>query len=152
MRVAPIALALALLASGCGESNDRSGATDAAQTTAEAPDNAPATNEASRCKAASSALIAALRDSLKPDYAGKLEKASVVKSKDFSKVYFVAARVSSADAVATWATNDPRGRGSVFSVGAVTREVSTFGDGGQTDANITLSADGASEATDCASG
>jgi hypothetical protein len=111
------------------------------------------TPDVSRCEPASPALIDAISEGLNIAGGGSLTNGFTVRSEDFDEVFFVAAELVGADLdgeVAVWATNRLDGTGSVFSVGGFANEFSDWGDGGATDANLSLDDDGAEEAEDCA--
>ena len=70
-----------------------------------------------------------------------------VRSNDFEHVYFVAANVDGSPAL--WAMNGLDGYGLILSVNDHAYDVSHMGRGEGTDAHITESDDGASEALSC---
>ena len=51
--------------------------------------------------------------------------------------------------IATWATNRLRVGGLIYAVNGVAKEFSDCGDGSQTDANLTMSDDGADLSVEC---
>lgn len=106
----------------------------------------------SRCAAASPGLVSAIETGLTVTGGGSLSHAFLVRSGDFSKVYFVAARIEGpgmdAGSVGVWATNSTDGNGSVFAVDGFAREFSDWGAG----PSMSLGDDGAQEARDCARG
>jgi hypothetical protein len=152
MRIRLVALACVLLAlAGCGgtetaESDDR---TESPQATA------PATTVTGRCEKVSSAVLNAIAEGLTVTGGGTLRNGYAVKSDDFSKVYMVAADIQGTgmegdSEVGVWATNSLDGAGLILAVDGLAKEFSDWGHGDTTDANITLSSDGVSEAKDCA--
>jgi hypothetical protein len=153
MRQTLLALGL-LVAAACGGNDEPNQQPQAkpAETTA-APTT---TTPSSRCEKVSSALLNAIAEGLTVSGSGTLRSGYAVKSKDFSKVYMVAADIQGVgmegtDEVGVWATNSLDGSGSIFAVDGFAQEFSDWGDGDTTDANITQSSDGVSEARECAS-
>jgi hypothetical protein len=153
MRIPLVALACAtfMLAAcsgtGTAESNNRT-------QSPEAP--AAPTTVTGRCEKVSSAMLNAIAAGLTVDGSGTLCNGYAVKSDDFSKVYMVAADIQGVgmegtDEVGVWATNSLDGSGLIFAVDGLAQEFSDWGDGDTTDANITQSSDGVSEAKECAS-
>jgi hypothetical protein len=115
--------------------------------------SAPTSGPVSQCEAAAPALLAAIGNGLTVTGGASLANGFVVKSRDFQKVYFVAARITGAgmsDTVGLWATNDPSGGGFVYSIDAFAREFSDWGDGSKTDAHLSESDDGGAAAKACA--
>jgi hypothetical protein len=109
-----------------------------------------------RCERVSSAVLNAIAEGLTVSGSGTLRNGYAVKSKDFSKVYMVAADIQGVGMegegeVAVWATNSVDGTGLIFAVDGLAKEFSDWGHGDETDANITQSSDGVSEAKECAS-
>ena len=87
----------------------------------------------------------------------------VTKSDDFENVWFVGAKLNGLGLdedthVAVWATSlinedgEYTGTGLIFSVGGFANEFSDWGDGGSTDAEMSLSDDGAEEVQECVEG
>ena len=144
--------ALALTLAGCGgtETADTDDRTESPQATA------PATTVTGRCEKVSSAVLNAIAEGLTVTGGGTLRHGYAVKSDDFSKVYMVAADIQGAgmegdDEIGVWATNSLDGAGLIFAVDGVAKEFSDWGHGDTTDAHITQSSDGVSEAKKCAS-
>jgi hypothetical protein len=109
-----------------------------------------------RCEKVSSAVLNAIAEGLTVTGGGTLRGGYAVKSKDFSKVYMVAADIQGTgmegnSEVGVWATNSLDGTSLIFAVDGLAKEFSDWGHGDTTDANITLSSDGVSEAKECAS-
>lgn len=86
---------------------------------------------------------------------GTLRDAQMVKSSDFEAIWFVSAEIDGSQIegdgeIGTWATNAPKdGYGLTYSVDGYAKEFSDWGDGGKTDANFSMSDDGAEESKDC---
>ena len=82
---------------------------------------------------------------------GKLTHARAVRSRDFHRLYFVAAHVrgQGIDDVAVWATNRIDGYGIVMAVDRLAVRFSDWPDGSRTDARISLADDGAVAAIKC---
>jgi hypothetical protein len=81
---------------------------------------------------------------------GTLDNPVDVRSNDFEHVYFVAAMVNGEPAL--WAMNRLDGSGLIFSENDHAYDVSSMGRGDTTDAHITDSDDGASDALSCVGG
>jgi hypothetical protein len=108
-----------------------------------------------RCEKVSSAVLNAIADGLTVSGSGALRNGYAVKSKDFSKVYMVAADIQGTgmegdNEIGVWTTNSLDGAGLILAVDEVAKEFSDWGHGDTTDANITQSSDGVSEAKECA--
>jgi len=153
MRIRWVVLALAtVMLAGCGgtETAERDNRTESPQATA-----AP-TTVTGRCEKVSSALLNAIAEGLTVTGGGTLRNGYAVKSKDFAKVYMVAADIQGVGTegdsdIGVWATNSLDGAGLIFAVDGRAKEVSDWGHGDTTDANITQSSDGVTEAKECAS-
>jgi hypothetical protein len=153
MRIQVAGLACAvLMVAACGgtETAESDNRTESPQATA-----AP-TTVTGRCEKVSSALLNAIAEGLTVTGSGTLRNGYAVKSKDFSKVYMVAADIQGAGMegngeVGVWATNSLDATGLIFAVNGLAKEFSEWGHGDTTDANITLSSDGVAEAKECAS-
>jgi hypothetical protein len=87
----------------------------------------------------------------------------VTKSDDVENVWFVGAKLNGLGLdddthVAVWATSlinedgEYTGSGLIFSVGGFANEFSDWGDGGSTDAEMSLSDDGAEDVQECVEG
>jgi hypothetical protein len=114
-----------------------------------APTTAP-----SRCLDVPKALVDAIETGLTVTGGGSLRNARAVRSKDFEKVWMVAADIQGeamegGDDIGVWATNSLRGDGLIFAIDGFAQEFSNWGHGDETDANITQAADGVQEAKDC---
>jgi len=110
-----------------------------------------------RCQPAPAVLVNAISSSLTITGGGSMRSANAVKSADFEKVWFVSADLEGSGLegggdIATWATNDLTGSGSIFAVDAVANEFSQWADGRTTDARFSLSDDGVQASRDCAAG
>jgi hypothetical protein len=159
MRVSVATLCAATIAlAGCGESSenaagDRNAADDNPRSVMTAAPSAAAPN----CGRASAALINAIETGLEVDGGGSLRRGFIVRSKDFSKVFMVAAEIDGSGLrqkgdVGVWATNSRQGDGLIMAVDAVAQEFSDWGDADKTDAAIESSADGVAQAKECAEG
>ena len=85
---------------------------------------------------------------------GSLRNGWAVKSLDFKNVYFVAAEMDFPGAegdgeIGVWATNSLEATVGFFSVSSFAVEFSEWGDGSKTDAQLSMSDDGAREAENC---
>jgi hypothetical protein len=124
--------------------------------TTQQPHATTAQTEPSRCEKVSSAVLNAIAEGLTVSGSGTLRNGYAVKSKDFSKVYMVAADIQGTgmegnSEIGVWATNSLDGTGLIFAVDGFAKEFSDWGHGDTTDANIRPSSDGISEAKECAS-
>ena len=141
---------VALAACGGTETVDSDDRTESPQATA------PATTVTGRCEKVSSAVLNAIAEGLTVTGGGTLRNGYAVKSDDFSKVYMVAADVQGTgmegdSEIGVWATNSLDGAGLILAVDGIAKEFSDWGHGDTTDAHITQSSDGVSEAEECAS-
>jgi hypothetical protein len=85
---------------------------------------------------------------------GTLRDAYAVKSLDFSKVWFIAAEMDFEGGegdgeIGVWATNDLEPIVGFFSVNGLALEFTDWADGPSSDAQLSMSDDGASEAEEC---
>lgn len=124
--VAALVLALALVMSGCGDSSSEEG------------------SASDRCEPLPTAAAEHLGSALDGK---KLVGPVAVRSDDYEHVYFVAARVDGSPAL--WAMNRLDGVSLILSVNDHAYDVSQMARGENTDANVTESDDGASEALSC---
>jgi hypothetical protein len=153
MRIRWVVLALAtVMLAGCGgtETAERGNRTESPQAAASP------TTVMGRCEKVSSALLNAIAEGLTVTGGGTLRSGYAVKSKDFAEVYMVAADIQGVGTegdsdIGVWATNSLDGAGLIFAVDGHAKEFSDWGHGDTTDANITQSSDGVSEAKECAS-
>ncbi len=102
----------------------------------------------SRCNPADAGLIAAISEGLTVAGGGYLANGQIVKSNDFSKIYFVAADIQGVGMegreIRVWATNGTQaGEGLIFAVNSLAKEFSDWGPGDTTDAHISMTDDGA---------
>jgi hypothetical protein len=102
------------------------------------------------------ALVEAIATGLIVPGGGMLRQAQAVKSGDFDDVYFVSAEIDAAGLeglgdIGTWAKSGPLrvGGGSIYSVDGVAKEFSDWGDGGKTDAQLSMEDDGAAASQEC---
>lgn len=157
MRRALILVGLLVALVGCGGSTARDDTPTApTQPTAAAP-TAPvqASQATSRCVPAPEPLVAAISDGLDIAGGGSIEHVQAVKSDDFEQAWFIAgdlqgASLNQAGPIAVWVTNEIDGTGMIYSVNSFATEFSQWGDGGTTDAEFSMTDDGANEAEDCA--
>jgi len=168
--LAVVLFVIGAIAGGGGDDDDpESTSTTVAQVApTEAPDptdepteepepTAEPTEEASRCEPVDDVLFRAISDGLTiSGGGGSLRNAQAVKSDDYEEVWFVAAdlqgkNLEGSDDIGIWATNSlAAGEGLIFAVDEVAQEFSDWGDGGQTDAQLSINDDGAQEARGCA--
>jgi hypothetical protein len=113
-------------------------------------------DQSARCVAASAAQIATINAGIKVvDVGNSVQAGWYVKSKDFSNVYMVSARILGAGmdkqiTAGVWAIGGtPDQPGMTLSVDGMARNFSAYPDASKTDAKITLSADGVSIAKGC---
>lgn len=111
--------------------------------------------EANRCEPVDDALVDGISEGLTVDGGGSLRNARAVRSEDYEKVWFVAAdlqgeSLEGSEDIGIWATNSLTvGEGLIMAVGGYATEFSDWGDGGQTDAQLSINDDGAQEARGC---
>ena len=110
-------------------------------------DNSSTNSVSSRCEPLPSQAANFLGSALD---SGSLVNPVTVRSNDFSHVYFVAAMVNGEPAL--WAMNRLDGSGLIFSENDHAFDVSGMGRGDTTDAHVTDSDDGASDALSCVGG
>jgi hypothetical protein len=157
MRNRVLAAVVGMLAlAACGGNDDNEPQAKPAETTVAPTTTAPPTTVASRCEKVSRALLDGIAEGLTVTGGGSLRNGYAVKSNDFSKVYMVAADIQGAGMegtgeVGVWATNSLELGGLIFAVDSFAKQFSDWGHGDETDANITPSSDGVSEAKECAS-
>lgn len=120
------------------------------------PTKEPAEEEVanSRCEPVDDALVDGISEGLTVDGGGSLRNAQAVRSGDYKKVWFIAADIQGpglegSEDIGIWATNSLVGEGLIMAVGGYATEFSDWGDGGQTDAQLSTSDDGAQEARGC---
>lgn len=111
--------------------------------------------ENARCQAVPQPTIAWIANGLTVTGGGSLRFVRAVKSKDFNSIYFVTADLQGSGLegksdLATWVVNRLDGDSRVtYSVDAVAKEFSDWGDGGKTDSHFSMSDDGAQESQGC---
>ena len=123
------------------------------KTTSKAPEPTTTPKVASRCIDVPKTAI----DSIQSGYGTTgltITNSKAVQSKDFNKVYFVAAEVDGAGLegkgdVAVFATNSLEPFGMVDSVNATAKAYFVFPDASKSDAKITINDDGVNEAIKC---
>ena len=147
-----IGVACVLTMVGCGGTD----ATDSDNRTQSPQKPAAPTTVVGRCEKVSSALLNAIAEGLIVSGGGTLREGYAVKSKDFNQVYMVAADIQGTgmegnSEIGVWATNSLDGSGLILAVDGLAKEFSDWGHGDTTDAHITQSSDGVSEAKECAS-
>jgi hypothetical protein len=133
-------ICLLLTASACGGDSDSGG-------------------EASRCRDVPQGLVDGIEEGLTVTGGGTLRDAQAVKSEDFERVWFISAEIDGPGIegdgdIGTWAKSGPLavGGGLILSVDAVAKEFSDWGHGDTTDAELSMSDDGAQESHDCVEG
>ena len=109
-----------------------------------------------RCEPVPDWLVAAISSGLKGQ-GRTLAAARAVKSRHFSKVWFVSAFVEGPDlegrdALGTWATNGLEEQGLIYAVNVVAEELSDWGAGGTAQAALSMDDDGAVESQWCCRG
>jgi hypothetical protein len=133
-----------LVVPACGSSSD--------QAATPAKDQS---DRSSRCMRVSQAKLNAIRSAVTVDGGGKLKNGWAVRSKDYSKVFFIAAEIHGPGMgdngkVGLWASNELSPGGVTMAVDGFAKEFSDWPDGGKTDAHVGQSDDGAQDAQDCA--
>lgn len=158
---------IALMLAGCG-SADPTPAQPAVPTSAEpveltatatpVPPTAtpvpPTPTPASRCQPAPAILLDSIAEGLTVNGGGDLSNGWTVRSDDYQQAYFVAAEITGPGmdgSVGLWVTNNIDSPGLLYSVNGMAKEFSQWGDGANTAAAFSQSADGAREALACAS-
>jgi len=101
-----------------------------------------------RVEPASEKQIEYISRGIKKETNAEIGKVYVVKSNDYENVYFCATRLSgpgiSNDCIGVWSiSGDKNNPGMIFSVNGIAKEFSDYPDGSKTQANITMSGDGA---------
>ena len=107
---------------------------------------------ATRCENADTVLVSAINTGLDPGVEIRDANALQVRSDDFEQAYFVSSDLAGPglegpDDIATWVLD---GTGSIYSVSALAEQFSDFGPGSLTDAEFSMSDDGAQESATCA--
>jgi hypothetical protein len=145
----PLALICVLTASACGGDDGGGGASAGGTATEEATGS-------DRCENVPPGLVQGIATGLTVGGGGTLTNAKAVKSNDFERVYFISADIDGPglegpDDIGTWAKSGPLrvGGGLILSVDAVAKEFSDWGDGGSTDAMLSMDDDGAEESKEC---
>ena len=158
MRLLLIVMATTFVLAGCGdESSDEPANEPAAQEEQARDEQDQLDPPKPKCERASRRLLQAIATGLEVNGGGKLSRGYVVRSKDFSKVFMVAAEIDGPGMegrgeVGVWATNSKRAEGLIMAVDGLAKEFSDWGDADETDAAIDQSAHGVQEAKDCAEG
>ncbi len=128
-----------------------SGATEGRQTEPK-PDAKP-DEKTSRCELVPSQRVRDLASYLENGV--RLRRVRAVRSRDFEKVYFIAAELDGPgldgdNDIGVWATNDIEETTGFYAVDGYAEQFSSWPDGDTTDAAFSLSDEGASEARGCA--
>ncbi len=155
----PLAIgASVLLFVAIGASTPARSSTDAGNNPIPGNSSNPQPSESSalsdRCIAVSAAKIESILP-LTAAGGGTLRNAWAVKSSDFSKVWFLAAEMDFSGGgegngqIGVWATNDLEPVVGFFSVNGLALEFTDWADGPASDAQLSMSDDGASEAEAC---
>jgi len=155
----PLAIgASVLLFVAIGATTPASSRTDTGNNPTPGTSSKPTPNESSAPSNRCIAVSAAKLESILPLTAaggGTLRNAWAVKSSDFSKVWFLAAEMDFSGGgegngqIGVWATNDLEPVVGFFSVNGLALEFTDWADGPASDAQISMSDDGASEAEAC---
>lgn len=163
-RGAMILVLLALAGCGSGQGPSSSAPTSTASPTTAAPSRAapttaapttPTKAAASRCLPVPQALLDAIASGEEAGVGGlRLSKGYAVQSKDFKKVYVIAAEITApgvSGEQGVWASNslESGGGGLILSVDGFAQQFTVWPDADKTDAKITQAADGVDEAKDC---
>ncbi len=106
------------------------------------------------CAPGTAHLVALLEMGMGDTRAWDLQDVSVVRSRAFASIYFIAAASGTGweAKVGLWATTDPNGGTVLYSVNEIARTASEWPDARTLDARVTDLADGADVATACADG
>jgi hypothetical protein len=142
----------ALAVSACGGDTNEESASGTAQKQSSQSQQAK-----TKCQRASRRLLDAIETGLTVTRGGNLRRGYIVQSKDFEKVYMVAADIQGSgmqgsDDIGVWATNSPQGEGVIYAVDGFAQEFSDWGDADKIAAAIDQTADGVEEARSCAKG
>lgn len=142
-----LACAAALVA-GCGSTSTSSNSSES-----QSSSSGDKSSGGSRCHRFPKSRVRDLASGLQHGATPMPATARYVRSDDYKRVYFVAVKLRIPGAgteVGTWATNRVGGDAGFFAVDGIAKEFSDWGDGGTTDANITINDDGADESKECA--
>jgi RNA polymerase subunit RPABC4/transcription elongation factor Spt4 len=104
------------------------------------------------CLSVPQALIDNISSGLSVQGGGRVSRASAVRSGAPQNAYFVSGSIEGSgldNTVAVWATTSLEGAGMIFSVNAMAGESSVFPDGGQADAEFSMSDPGARDSESC---
>lgn len=155
IRTALTLTAAGLLLAGCGGSDtaDVDEPRAAARAT-QAPAPVATPERSARCLDVDPAKLAALAEGAESDVGGlTFTDGAAVKSSDYGEVYMIAGRFNAPGVdgeVGVWASNSLNaGEGVYMSVDGFAQQFTVWPDADTTDANITQSADGVSEAREC---
>jgi hypothetical protein len=151
-RLLVAAAVFVLLGSACGGGGEPS----AGEATTGGETTTATTTESSRCKPVPPGLKKGIEEGLNVTGGGTLANAQAVKSEDFKRVYFISAEINGpgmekTGEIGTWAKSGTLqvGDGLILSVDGLANEFSDWGDGGKTDAQLSMDDDGAQESHDC---
>ena len=122
---------------------------------ATAPPSSTPVVPASRCVAVSQKKLNRIADLLTVSGGGSITDGFAVRSNDFERLWFIAARINGpqmgSNTIGIWATNTLKAvTGGVFAVDAFAEQFSDWVVGSTTDAQISQFDDGAQEAARCA--
>lgn len=165
MQLRALVAASVLALAGCGGSTSGESEREASDAPEQEATEPEATSEpepepepeakSERCLDVPPAIVDAILAGLTVTGGGTLRDAQMVKSSDFEAIWFVSAEIDGQEMeddgeIGTWATNAPKdGYGLTYSVDGFAKEFSDWGDGGKTDADLSMSDDGAEESKDC---
>ena len=152
-------VAVVFAVAGCGantsesepEASDEPDQAEAAQPSE--PQEAETKSE--RCLDVPPGIVDTILSGLTVTGGGSLRDGQMVRSNDFEAIWFVSSGIDGSQMegdgeIGTCATNTPKdGYGLTYSVDGYAKEFSDWGDGGKTDAALSMSDDGADESKTC---
>ena len=160
-RPAAVVLALLTVLTGCSGSSPATpegAASRKAPPSSSAPDPSatsaePTAAPAARCEKVSPELRATIAQGAQPAFAGlEITEAAAVRSRQYSKVYMIAGRITTADEqqVGVWATNSlSPDEGVLLSVDGYAEQFTIWPKASETSAEIRLGDEGTFEAIAC---
>lgn len=112
--------------------------------------------EGTGCEAVPPEVVARVAEGIKPETGAALRAAQAVRSPDHAQAWYVAADLEGpgldgGDQIAVWLTNSIMADepGMLLSVGSMATEFSDWPDGSMTDAQISITDEGAEAAEEC---